>query len=205
MLDHYFQVLEEQSRFSGVALITRGDLQLYAGAFGYASRPWKIRNSLDTRFDTASVTKLFTSVATLQLIDRGLLTFDTGVVDFLALEGTAISKDVNVFHLLTHTSGIGDDAEEENGESYEDLWKTKANYSVTTTADFLPQFIHKPSNFPPGQGLPILQLQLCAAGAGDRKDQRDELPRLCAPEYLCQGWDGPLGFSAHGSGERKRR
>ena len=152
MLDHYFQVLEEQSRFSGVALITRGDLQLYAGAFGYASRPWKIRNSLDTRFDTASVTKLFTSVATLQLIDRGLLTFDTGVVDFLALEGTAISKDVNVFHLLTHTSGIGDDAEEENGESYEDLWKTKANYSVTTTADFLPQFIHKPSNFPPGQG-----------------------------------------------------
>lgn len=57
-----------------------------------------------------------------------------------------------VYHLLTHTSGIGDDAEEENGESYEDLWRTKPNYAVTTTADFLPQFIHKPPNFPPGQG-----------------------------------------------------
>jgi CubicO group peptidase (beta-lactamase class C family) len=58
---------------------------------------------------------------------------------------------VNVFHLLTHTSGIGDDCEEENGENYEDLWKTKPNYSVTSTADFLPQFAHKPPNFSPGQ------------------------------------------------------
>jgi CubicO group peptidase (beta-lactamase class C family) len=33
-------------------------------------------NTLDTRFDTASVTKLFTAIATLQLIDRGLLAFD---------------------------------------------------------------------------------------------------------------------------------
>ncbi len=30
--------------------------------------------------------------------------------------------------------------------------KTKANYWVTQTEDFLPQFIHKPANFPPGQG-----------------------------------------------------
>src|SRR4029077_4044062 len=42
--------------------------------------------------------------------------------------------------------------EEEEGEDYEDLWKTKPNYSVMTTADFLPQFIHKPPNFPPGEG-----------------------------------------------------
>jgi CubicO group peptidase (beta-lactamase class C family) len=53
---------------------------------------------------------------------------------------------------LTHTSGIGDDCEEEDGELYEDLWKTRSNYSVTTTADFLPQFAHKPANFSPGQG-----------------------------------------------------
>ena len=95
---------------------------------------------------------MFTAVATLQLIDQKHLTFDTGVVDFLNLQDTVISKDVTVFHLLTHSSGIGDDADEEAGESYEALWKNKPNYSVTETADFLPQFIHKPPNFPPGQG-----------------------------------------------------
>lgn len=152
VLDRYFQELEEQDKFSGVVLITQGKSQLYAGAYGYASRPWRIRNTLGMRFDTASITKLFTSVATLQLIDQGSLAFDTSVIDFLELDGTEISKEVNVFHLLTHTSGIGDDCEEEDGEKYEDLWKTKPNYSVTATADFLPQFIHKPPNFPPGQG-----------------------------------------------------
>jgi CubicO group peptidase (beta-lactamase class C family) len=152
VLDQYFQELEHQEKFSGVALITQNGSQLYAGTYGYASRPWKIRNTLDMRFDTASITKLFTSVATLQLIDQGLLAFDTSAIDFLGLDDTEISREVNVYHLLTHSSGIGDDCEEEDGELYEDLWKTKSNYSVTTTADFLPQFIHKPANFPPGQG-----------------------------------------------------
>ncbi len=55
----------------------------------------------------------------LQLIDCGLLSFETGVIDFLELSDTAISQDVNVFHLLTHTSGIAGDADEEAGESYE--------------------------------------------------------------------------------------
>ena len=48
---------------------------------------WKVLNTITSRFNTASVTKLFTSVATLQLIERGALTFDTPVVDFLQLKG----------------------------------------------------------------------------------------------------------------------
>jgi CubicO group peptidase (beta-lactamase class C family) len=151
-LEQYCRERESEERFSGVMLVTQGSSQLFAGAYGYASRSWKIENTLDTRFDTASITKLFTAAATLQLIDRKGLAFDTGVVDFLELEGTAISRAVNVWHLLTHTSGIGDDAEEEAGESYEELWKSKPNYSVTETADFLPQFAYKPPDFPPGQG-----------------------------------------------------
>jgi CubicO group peptidase (beta-lactamase class C family) len=125
---------------------------LYASAYGYASRAWRVPNNLDTRFDTASVTKLFAAIATLQLIDRGLLTFDTPVVERLGLEDTPLSRDVTVRHLLTHTSGIGDDADEEAGERYEDLWKAKPNYSVVETRAFLPQFVNKPANFSPGEG-----------------------------------------------------
>src|SRR5947208_14953932 len=105
-LERYFQQRAEQDAFSGVVLITRGRSQLFAGAYGYASRSWKVPNTLTTRFDTASVTKLFTAVASLQLIDQGLLAFDTPVIDFLGLQGTTITPTVNVFHLLTHTSGI---------------------------------------------------------------------------------------------------
>jgi CubicO group peptidase (beta-lactamase class C family) len=151
-LERYFQQRTEQDAFSGVVLITQGNSSLFAGAYGYASRSWKVHNTLAMRFDTASVTKLFTSVATLQLIDRGLVAFDTPVIDFLGLQGTVISRAVNVYHLLTHTSGIADDADEESGEDYADIWKARANYAVLETADFLPQFAYKPPNFPPGQG-----------------------------------------------------
>ena len=151
-LDRYFHELEAQNKFSGVIMITQGENCLYEGAFGYASRAWNVPNNPGMRFDTASITKLFTAVATLQMIDQGEYTFETGVIDFLGLEDTSISREVNVFQLLTHTSGIGDDAEEEDGELYEDLWKTRPNYMVTQTADNLPLFIHKPANFPPGQG-----------------------------------------------------
>ena len=151
-LDLYFQQRTQQDAFSGVVLITQGSSQLFAGAYGYASRSWKIPNTLATRFDTASVTKLFTAVATLQLIERGFFALDTPVIDFLGLRETAIAPAVNVYHLLTHTSGIADDAEEESGEVYADVWKTRSNYAVQETADFLPQFAYKPPNFAPGQG-----------------------------------------------------
>src|SRR5918998_1835455 len=129
VLDEYFRHRAAQDLFSVSVLITQGSTRLYARAYGYASRPWHVPNTLDTRFDTASVTKLFTAIATLQLIDRGLLAFDTPVVERLGLQGTTLSKEVSVLHLLTHTSGIGDDADEEAGERYQKLLETKGNHT----------------------------------------------------------------------------
>ena len=141
-----------KDEFSGVVLITQADRELFARAYGYANRAWKIENNLDIRFDTASVTKLFTAVAIFMLIEQGKLSFDTRILEFLDLRDTNISPDVTVYHLLTHSSGVGDDCEEEDGEIYEDLWKTRPNYMVTQTKDFLPQFAHKSANFKPGEG-----------------------------------------------------
>ena len=150
-LQQHLTTCESENTFSGVVRISQGSHILFEHAYGLASRPWSIANTPQMRFDTASVTKLFTAVATLQLIDQGLLSLDTRIIEFLGLDGTSISPDVTVFHLLTHSSGIGDDCEEEDGERYEDLWIGKPNYAVTQTEDFLPQFAHKPANFPPGE------------------------------------------------------
>lgn len=151
-LERYFREQEHNNSYSGVVRIVQGEQELFADAYGYASRSWRVPNTLAMRFNTASITKLFTAVAVLQLIDRGLLSFDTRAIPYLDLRDTAISEAVNVYHLLTHTSGIADDAEEEAGEDYADLWKARPNYSVSEAADFLQQFVHKPPNFAPGQG-----------------------------------------------------
>jgi CubicO group peptidase (beta-lactamase class C family) len=144
--------LEAADRFSGVVGVEQGDEKLLLEAFGYASRTWSIPTTVDTRFDTASITKLFTAVATLQLVEHGAFALDTSVIGYLGLEGTGISAAVTPYHLLTHTSGIADDADEEAGERYEDLFLERPNYSVMETADYLPQFVGKPPNFAPGEG-----------------------------------------------------
>jgi len=145
-------LLAAEDRFSGAVTATSRGEQIFAAAYGYASRAWKAPCRLDTRFDIASITKLFTAVATLQLVERGEFGLDTSVVDYLELAGTTISPVVTPYHLLTHTSGIADDADEEAGERYEDLFVAEPNYSFTQTADQLPHFVTKPPNFPPGQG-----------------------------------------------------
>jgi CubicO group peptidase (beta-lactamase class C family) len=152
VLDRYLRRLEGNDAFAGVVRVTVGDEERFAGAYGFASRAWRVPNTMDTRFDTASITKLFTAVATLQQVDAGAFGLDTRAIDYLGLEGTAISPEVTVRHLLTHTSGIGDDADEEAGESYEAIWRDRPNYSVLETVDFLPGFVHRAPNFAPGQG-----------------------------------------------------
>jgi len=144
--------LEAADRFSGVVGVKQGDQELFLDAFGWANRTWSIPTTVETRFDTASITKLFTAVATLQLIEQGAFTLDTSVIGYLGLEETGISPAVTPYHLLTHTSGIADDADEEAGERYEDIFLDRPNYSVIETADYLPQFVGKPPNFAPGEG-----------------------------------------------------
>lgn len=151
-LDDYFRGLAQRDKFSGVVRITRGQDEVFAGAYGFASRSWKIPNTLQMRFDSASITKLFTAVSVLQQIDKGAFSFETSAVEYLGLKDTAISPKVNVFQLLTHSSGIADDADEEAGEDYADLWIEKPNYSVSEAEHFLPQFVYKPANFEPGTG-----------------------------------------------------
>jgi len=139
--------------FSGVCLVKRGDEVILHEAYGLAHRGFGIPNTVETRFDIASITKTFTAASILRLVEAGEIALDTRVMPFLGIEGTRISDDVTVYHCLTHTSGIGDDADEEAGEEYEALFVDKPNYSIRETADFLPQFVDKEPMFAPGQGV----------------------------------------------------
>ena len=147
------------SHFTGVVALRLGDRTLFEGAYGLASPRWGVPNTLDTRFDTASVTKVFTSVAALQLVGRGLLDLDASIHQYVYLAGTTVPREVTLRHLLTHTSGLADDADEEAGEEYSDLWLERPVNSVTSTRDFLPQFAAKEPLARPGE-----QCRYCNVG-----------------------------------------
>ena len=151
--------LSAQDKFTGAVAVTWGDELIFQRAYGLANRAWNAPCTVDTRFDVASITKLFTAVATLQLVERGAIGLDTPVADFIGLPAGSISPEITPYHLMTHTSGIADDADEEAGELYEDLFVDRPNYAVDATADQLPNFLGKPANFAPGAGC-----RYCNAG-----------------------------------------
>jgi CubicO group peptidase (beta-lactamase class C family) len=150
-LDVWLRARAAADEFSGVVLISRGDDTLFSGAYGWASRRWRVPVTPGTRFDTASIGKLFTAVAALQLVDQGRLGLEMPITDIVDLSGTTISPAVRLRHLLTHTSGIADDADEEAGEDYAALWVDRPCYTVIQTRDFLPGFADKPARFAPGE------------------------------------------------------
>ncbi|WBW99229.1 serine hydrolase domain-containing protein [Oceanirhabdus sp. W0125-5] len=138
--------------FSGAILIKEGEEIIYKEAHGYAHRGLKVKNKIDTKFDCASVTKLFTAVAILQLVEKGVISLEDKVLDILEIENSKLNKNIKIFHLLTHSSGMGDDADEEAGEDYSALFKDRPNYSIRELEDTLPLFIHKEQYFEPGEG-----------------------------------------------------
>ncbi len=60
----------------------------------------------DTVFDLASVSKLFTSVAVVQLVEEGRVSLESPVAAYLPEFAAAGKESVTVRHLLTHTSGF---------------------------------------------------------------------------------------------------
>lgn len=156
--------LADADELSGVVRVEQGGALLLESARGTASRRWGVPVHAGMRFDVASVTKLFTSVAVLQQVAAGRLDLDASIHETVDLAGTAIGEAVTLRHLLTHTSGIADDADEEAGESYEALWLERPSYTVTRTADFLPQFVHKPPVFAPGEGCRYCNVGYVLAG-----------------------------------------
>ncbi|MEV8591732.1 serine hydrolase domain-containing protein [Streptomyces sp. NPDC052012] len=66
----------------------------------------RVPMSVDTPFDLASLTKLFTSVAAVQQIERGTLGIDARVGAYLPDFTAAVRHGITVRQLLTHTSGL---------------------------------------------------------------------------------------------------
>ncbi|MDG4824313.1 serine hydrolase [Asanoa sp. WMMD1127] len=65
----------------------------------------------DTIFDVASMTKLFTSIAAVQLVEAGRIGLDAPVVRYLPAFAAEGKSDITIRNLLTHTSGLPADPE----------------------------------------------------------------------------------------------
>jgi len=104
-----FDKAASNGKFSGVWLWAKNGKAIASGARGKADRETGIDNTLNTRFRIGSMNKMFTAVATLQLVERGRLSLDDTVGKVLPDYPNAnVASKVKVRHLLSHTGGTGD-------------------------------------------------------------------------------------------------
>ncbi|ROR29383.1 CubicO group peptidase (beta-lactamase class C family) [Mobilisporobacter senegalensis] len=139
------------SEFNGCIRIIKKKEIIFEKSYGYADLPNQIPNKIDTKFATASAGKIFVAVAILQLIEKGVLNFDTTIGSILDFNLKAIDPKITIKQLLNHTSGIPDYFDESLLNDYEELWKDYPNYKIRASSDIIPLFIDKPMMYQAGE------------------------------------------------------
>lgn len=128
----------QQHPISGVALVHHQGVPVLEHAMGFASRAEGRRISLETRMATASVTKGFTALATVSMIEDGLFDFDTRLVELIGDDLPVIDERVTIEHLLGHTSGVGDYLDEHAVESPDDYVLDVPVHTLLGPEDYVP-------------------------------------------------------------------
>lgn len=138
-------LLEESARsdeFSGVVLIARDGTPILERAVGYACKGHGVRNHIDTLFNIGSMTKMFTAVSIMQLVEQGRLSLDAALTRYLPDYPADVGNTITVHHLLTHTSGMG--------SFWNDAFRAR-KAALRTVSDYLELFLEEPLAFEPGE------------------------------------------------------
>jgi CubicO group peptidase (beta-lactamase class C family) len=109
--------IARQSIVGAVVLVCKHGEEIYARTAGHADREAGIPVHADTIFRLASVTKPFVAATALAMIAEGKIGLEDQVRDYLPwfhpLTPGGDAARITIRHLLTHTSGLGYDAAQE--------------------------------------------------------------------------------------------
>ena len=123
----------DSKEFSGAVLVAHNDSVIEKRTYGYANLEYLIRNDVDSKFNLASITKMFTAVATLQLYEKGVLELNSPIGKYLPHYPNKLVRDlVTVHQLLTHTAGFNN-----NMNAFD-----SNNLDFKTLSDFSRQFVN---------------------------------------------------------------
>lgn len=134
--------LEKADKISGTLILAQQGKIVFGWNGGKADRVKKLAINQDTKFRLASVGKMFTAVAILQLVEAGKLSLDDFIAQHLiSYPEQSVAKRVTIRQLLNHTSGLG---EIFNGDFASNSQRLKNH------ADYIQHYGSAPLGFDPG-------------------------------------------------------
>lgn len=139
-LNAIFQSLENKGKAWGSIAIWQGGKPAYQKSFGYACIEPPVKADSVTRYRTGSVSKTFTAVVILQMVEEGKLRLDDKLSRFYP--GWPEADRITMEDLLRHRSGIHNFGEDRS-ERYR-------NVNPATTEDIEEIFKTAETDFEPG-------------------------------------------------------
>ncbi len=133
----------EYGQFNGAVLVAKGGKVIFKKGYGYANFEWDIFNTTDTKFRLGSITKQFTAMLILQLVEKGKIRLDGRVADYLPYYPKEEGNKITVYQLLTHTAGVP------NYTAQSDFFSRHAR-NPYTPKEFISVFAELPLEFTPG-------------------------------------------------------
>lgn len=103
-IDQYMNPFVEGGVFSGNILIAREGKVVYQNSLGMANQNFGVKNAIETKFQIASISKMFTVVAILKLEEEGKLKITDKLEQFVS--GIPNGDKITIEHLIRHRSGI---------------------------------------------------------------------------------------------------
>lgn len=103
-VDAFVQRYVDQDVYSGVVLVARDGRVLLEKGYGMASVELGVPASPEHRFRVASVSKAYTDVALLRLVERGAVSWDDPLAEYIA--DFPRGGEITLRHLATNRSGI---------------------------------------------------------------------------------------------------
>ena len=142
-IDEFISKAYEYKILNGVIQVAEKDEIIFSKAIGLANIEWNIPHKMDSKFKLASVSKQFTCMLILQLVDEGKINLDRKITDYLPDYPKRQGSKISIRHLMSHTSGIPNYSNFDNW--YTELWVKE--YSDN---EFLELFRNLDLEFEPG-------------------------------------------------------
>ncbi|OUR91920.1 hypothetical protein A9Q87_08955 [Flavobacteriales bacterium 34_180_T64] len=95
-----------RSPFSGTVLVAKNGRIIFEEAYGDANIATKTANTIDTKFGIGSVTKQFTAMLVMQLVEKNKMQLEDTIGKYLPYLPSEKASHITIHQLLSNTSGL---------------------------------------------------------------------------------------------------
>lgn len=142
-IEELIQTYNDNGQFNGSILVAENGEVIFKRGYGLANIEWSIPNKPDTKFRIGSITKSFTAMLIMQLVEEGKIHLEDKIIDHLPGYREDIGGKVTIHHLLSHTSGIP------NYTVFPEYF-SKISRLPTNVDEFIEEYCEKDLEFEPG-------------------------------------------------------